>query len=137
VKKDAPRIRYFNMGAWPVYVGFTSSDKAFQAEMKRLAVEEPGKFLSRAGANATTHYLDNDGTLTCIITIGCTKGGSKSQVAALIAHEAVHVVQEMWSHLGETNPGREQEAYLVQQITQECLQELWSPRSERRTEPVA
>lgn len=135
MKKDKPRIRYFNMGAWPVYVGFTASADAFAKEMKRLSVKEPDRFVNDR-ANATTHFLENDGTLTCIITLGATKGRSKEQIAAIVAHEAVHVAQELWRHLGERNPGDEQEAYLVQQITQECLQELWSPKSSRQTEPA-
>jgi len=137
MSKDRPRIRYFNMGAWPIYVGFTASEKAFNKEMKRLSVKEPGRFIATTHANATTHYFENEGTLTCIITMGSIEGRSNEQVASLIAHEAVHVAQELWRHVGEKTPGHEQEAYLVQQIVQECLQDLWKSNMTKRTEPVA
>ena len=114
-------IAYANMGPWPVYVGFTKSRKAFGREMKRLAIKGV-PFLAPDHANASTHFLEHGGALTCIITLGSTKDRSIEQIASLIAHEAVHVAQEVWSSVGETKPGREAEAYLVQHVTQHCLQ---------------
>lgn len=134
MSEKGPHIRYFNMGQWPVYVGFSSSPKAFEREMKRINIKGCS-FLNSTHANATTHFLTCDDGLTCIIALGDTKDRSKEQVAALIAHEAMHVVQEMWSHLGETNPGRECEAYLVQHIVQNCLQEAWKSGKTRSTAP--
>lgn len=121
---DEPHITYFNMGQWPLFVGFTTSKKAFTKEIKRLAVPRPVPFMGSGLASATTHYFVKDGTTTCIITMA--KFGKKKpveQIAGLIAHEAVHVAQELWCAIGEKEPGREAEAYLVQMITQCCLQE--------------
>lgn len=131
-------IRYFNLGPWPAYCGFTTSEKAFQKEMKRLKIENVD-FLGRAHANATTHIFTNKGSLCFLIT--CQpfnrRQQSKEMYAALIAHEAVHVIQEMQKELarGETL-GSEAEAYLVQQIVQESLQDAWASTKVRRTEPV-
>lgn len=121
---DRPEISYYSMGAWPFYVGFTMSPKAFKKEMKRLAIDDPPSFLGSTHANATTHILEKGGTLTCIITM--EKQGKDrpiEQIAGLLAHEAVHVVQELWHNIGERSPGSEAEAYLVQMITQCCLQD--------------
>lgn len=129
-------ITYFDMGAWPVFVGFTASAKAFRKEMKRLKMKDGPDFLASDHANASAHYFTHQGKLTVIITIGSTKGRTNEQVAAMVAHEAVHVAQEMWRHLGEKNPGDEAEAYLVQLIVQSCLQEIWDSGMVRRTEPA-
>jgi len=134
MSKDAPCIDYFNMGAWPVYVGFTQSPKAFKREMARLNIKDCA-YLASPHANATTHYLEKDVNLTCIIALGNTKGRSAEQVAGLIAHEAMHVIQEMWANLGERSAGREAEAYLIQQIVQECLQIVNASGKVRKTEP--
>ena len=130
---DKPHITYFHMGAWPLYVGFTKSRKAFAKEMKRLSC--PGVAFVNPGANATMHTLVNDGTTTCIIAFDKQKGRSLEQEAALIAHEAVHVAQELWAAIGEHQPGREAEAYLVQQIVQCCLQEAWASGRTRSSAP--
>jgi hypothetical protein len=128
-----PHIDYCHMGPWPIYVGFTTSKKAFAKEMKRL---DAGKtaFLARSGANATTHHLRKDNSTCCIITLDKT-GGSTEQIAALIAHEAVHVAQELWENIGEDSPGRESEAYLVQHIVQFCLQIALDTGRTRKTNP--
>lgn len=131
---DKPHIAYYNMGAWPLYVGFTTSAKAFNREMKRLNVKPAPAFIS-PGANATMHTLEKEGTRTCIIAFQKPTGRSVEQVAGLLAHEAVHVAQELWEAIGETQPGREAEAYLVQQIVQCCMQNALSTGRTRKEAP--
>ncbi|WP_088183957.1 hypothetical protein [Sphingobium sp. Z007] len=132
---DEPHITYYGMGAWPIYVGFTTSEKAFKKEMKRLNVSPPPNFLGSATANATTHMLEKGDALTCVITM--QKPGKErpvEQLAGLLAHEAVHVAQALWRSIGERDPGDEAEAYLVQMITQCCMQDALGTgrcRSER------
>lgn len=130
---DEPHIPYFNMGPWPIYVGFSDDPVAFAKEMDRMAME--GINFVNPGANATCHVFTKDDSRTCIITLAKTKGKSREMVAALIAHEAVHVAQELWEGIGERQPGKEAEAYLVQMITQCCLQEAWKTNRVRRFEP--
>lgn len=130
-----PHISYYGMGPWPMYLGFTTSPKAFKREMKRLAVEDHSPFVANDHSNATTHHLMHGGMLTCIITLRGHKAFNVEQVAALIAHEATHVAQQLWESIGEREPGREAEAYLVQMITQCCLQDALGTGRERKERP--
>lgn len=135
-----PRIHYLNMGPFPVFVGFTTSPADFHHEMKRLDVADPpSSHLGRESANATTHYLTSpNNKLTCIIVMPPHKrnGATREQYASLLAHEALHVVQEMRSELNQNEPFcRETESYLVQQIVQECLQIAWKTNRVRSTAP--
>lgn len=136
--KPPKGIRYFNTGPWPVFIGFTSSEKAFKAECKRLDVGKVD-FLGSQHANATTHVFTSGGSICFIITIQPpNRRATREMVAGLIAHEAMHVIQEMQKSLAQGRSlGDEAEAYLVQQIVQECLQDLWCSRMVRRTEPTA
>jgi hypothetical protein len=61
--------------------------------------------------------------MAIIVMCPPSRRASKEQYASLLAHEAVHVVQEMREKLGDL--GSEAEAYLVQQIVQEGLQVAW------------
>jgi hypothetical protein len=121
-------------GPWPWYIGFTTDEDAFQREMRRLSIKDAGPGVN-AGSNASTHHLVSGSTNAAIIVMHKpTRQASKEQYAALLAHEAVHVVQEMREKLGEL--GREGEAYIVQQIVQEGLQIAWATGRTLRKEPV-
>lgn len=128
------RIHYLNTGPWPWYIGFTTDEAAFQREMKRLKVKDAGPGV-KSGSNAATHHFVNGSTNMAIIVMHPpTRKASKEQYASLLAHEAVHVVQEMREKLGEL--GLEAEAYLVQHIVQEGLQVAWNTGRTTRKEPA-
>lgn len=139
--KPAKGLHYFNTGPWPVYIGFTTSPKSFAVEMKRLSIKDDIPFVATEHAHASTHYFRSPGgTLTCIITMPDfnKKKRSREQYAALIAHEAMHVIQEMQDELAQGKRlGSEAEAYLIQQIVQECLQVAWKTGNTRQMEPSA
>jgi hypothetical protein len=128
-------IHYLNLGPWPGYVGFTVSTEAFEREMRRLKVKGAGPAISNSHSNATTHFLNSNGSsLALIVMEPPSRKISKEQYAALLAHEATHVVQEMRDNLGDL--GREAEAYLVQQIVQEGLQNAWNTGRVTRRRPA-
>ncbi len=107
-----------------MYVGFTTSEAAFKKELKRLKSEDTD-FMASDHANATTHFLTSDGGNYCaIICLGPIKERTLAQVAALLAHEATHVAQRLWRHIGEHEVGDETEAYFIQMVTQCCLEQL-------------
>lgn len=88
-------------------------------------------------ANMTTHILVNRGTLCFIIAAQPpSRKHSKEQYAALIAHEALHVVQEMQRELARGEHfDDESAAYLLQHIVQHCLQEAWNTGRIKRIKP--
>lgn len=133
-----PHIAYFHMGQWPVYVGFTTSPKAFKREIKRMGTKEKVSFFARERATATTHiFTAPEGCLCFIITMPKpTKAVSHSQYAALVAHEALHIIQEMQRELNRgASFGDEADAYLIQMIVQDCLHIAFDEGLEKRTIP--
>lgn len=118
------RVHYFNMGPWPYHVGFTTCAEAFAREMRRLKIDNANGHLNK-GANATTHHLVKDGgaSIAIISMEPPRRGVSRECYASMLAHEAVHVVQEMRDQLGDL--GREAEAYIVQRIVLQGLQIAW------------
>jgi hypothetical protein len=133
---DGAHIQYFGMGPWPIYVGFTMSPKAFRKEMKRLNVRPRPDFTSNSQSHATMHsFTAPSGGLTMIIAMEKPAKRSAEQIAGLIAHEAVHIAQRLWANIGEDRPGWEAEAYLVQMITQCCMEQALKTGRERKTVP--
>jgi len=126
-----PRIKYFETGPWPIYLGFTRDETSFLSEMRRLNIPNPPDFVTK-NADATTHILSGSGNITLTTIIICVKPSkkhSKEQHTALVAHEAVHVWWGVCEAMGgDSHPGGEHEAYGVQWITQVILEELWKKR---------
>lgn len=131
---DEAAIDYLPIGVYPLFVGFTMSKKAYLKEMKRLEIVNPSPFLSD-NSNATCHHFVGKTGRVSVIAMKRPTGVNVGQVAGLIAHEAVHVVQRLWDEIGETDPGHEAEAYLVQTITQGCLALALNTGRERRRCP--
>lgn len=90
-------------------------------------------------ALATTHYYaDQDGQLACLV---CVNDSAFSRdpvgVCGSLVHEAVHVWQAYADDIGEERPGREQEAYVVQWLSEVLLAEFRRRLEERRENATA
>lgn len=116
------KVHYFNPGPFPVHVGFTICERAFQRELKRLNVTQPVNFLGRHNAGATTHLFERNGKDLCaIVCLGQIRKRTISELAAMIAHEAVHVAEAVFDSIGDKNPSEEVMAYMVQWVVIRCL----------------
>ena len=122
-KKDKSFIKYFEVGPYPEFwFGFTSSESAFQKELKRLNCLDHVEFTTK---NATTHHLSKNDEVTYIVTIDLTGCKTLSGILGLLAHEAVHVWQGLLDYIGEKErPSSEIEAYHIQNISQAMFQEI-------------
>lgn len=131
------KVAYVNTGPWPCFIGFTTSEKAYRVELKRLGVKDAVEFLARERGAAATHEFVSNRTCTYIITIAPqAKGVSNEMFAALIAHEALHVIQYMRAELNRNEPFcAETESYLLQMIVQHCLQHAWKTGRTRKIKP--
>lgn len=101
------------------YVSVCFSQQEYYKALKslKIAVADWDGWLSQDSL-ATTHYFTtpkgNRVTIVCIPVKPETDG---IDVATLLVHEAVHVVQEYFRFIGEDNPGSEIEAYAIQNIS--------------------
>lgn len=131
-----PDMHYLHMGPWPLFVGFTSSAEAFNAEMTRLAIPDAPEMLARERASATMHSFTSRTACTCIVTLPRARRQSREAVTALLAHETLHIVQEMRRELNQGKPfDDESESYLVQYMTQEMAALYYKTGRKRNTTP--
>ena len=104
------------------YLGVCISESAWEKQMKDMGIKHPDSYVTH-DANATTHFLNNsDGRRATIVCIRPDPKRTGIQVAALLAHEAVHVFQSYCDYIGEDHPSKEFEAYCIQNIFQELAQ---------------
>lgn len=113
------------IGAPGPYMALCLSQEDFDKAVKHLRTVGKAAPFVNAGSSATTHFFTLSGTeeLTAVIGLTDTDGRSGVQIAAMLVHEAVHVWQRYAETIGEHEPGIEQEAYAVQSIAQELMQE--------------
>lgn len=115
------RATYLSMGPAPCSVGFCFDDETYRAEMRALKVKDFNPFIS-PGADATVHEFQSTATMpVALLCINAKQRRHVTSFAALIAHEAVHILQFIKREMRESEAGAEFEAYTVQWVVQEVL----------------
>ena len=102
-----------------------TTEKMFHEALEDLKIK-PEKAPQWIGdnADARTHRYDNEkGNRCCIVCIPHDLKRTGIQIAALLVHEAVHVWQDARDYYNERFPSSELEAYSIQAISQELMQE--------------
>lgn len=86
-----------------------------------------GRDLDFPVAGAHCHAFEDKITNELCAVVSVSKDSQKKcnaiEMAGLLIHEAVHVWQRYAEDMGESIPGLEQEAYAIQGISQELLDE--------------
>lgn len=106
------------------YLCLCLSDAEYKAALKNLDVGAVDDWIKTPHANATTHHIASPKGLSCIVCMSGWENRDPVEIAGLLVHEAVHVWQEWCNHYGERTPGLEQEAYGIQSISQELMEEF-------------
>jgi hypothetical protein len=105
------------------FLALCLDEAEFEATCKQLKVD-PKPFVKNSWSHATAHHFDGPQGLSVVICIRDWQGRDPVEVAGLLIHEAVHAWQGYAEHIGERDPGIEQEAYAIQSIAQELLSEF-------------
>jgi hypothetical protein len=108
---------------YSTYIGVCFNENDFYKELRRLKIKPSNwsNWLSD-GALATTHFFDSPkGNNIAIVCIPIYPDKDGVEVAALLVHEGVHVLQDYFEYIGETEPGKETQAYAMQAISEQLL----------------
>jgi len=104
------------------YYCLVTTPKLFKKELKRLGVNEETSYTNTPMAHATCWEFEKDGKTSFIVTLRNWKGVDPIDVAGLIVHEATHIKQGVMRIIGEDNPSKEFEAYMMQNISANLMQ---------------
>ncbi len=108
----------------PIEYRLCTSERMFRRQLKAIKRHKDYPFTSwlSAAAGACVHTLKDDaGDWQCIVCIDIDNRRDMTRTHAFLAHEAVHVWQEIKLHLGEKEPSAEFEAHAVQNIAEELF----------------
>ena len=112
----------------PCYIALCTTEKQFKALLKHLKIPKSSQpaFIATWHSDATTHFFDNKEMMkvAAIVCIKHRDGTTQNQVSGLLVHEGMHIWQEVCRLYGEDNPSHEFEAYSVQNIFQNLLEEF-------------
>lgn len=115
----------------PVFYCLCTDERQFVKVLRQLKIkrEDWPNFKKGEWCDATTHFFDGKDCDNCaVVTLGSTKGRTRAQIAGLLAHEAVHIWQEIRNVIGEKEPSVEFEAYAIQRIAQNLIEEYESAK---------
>ncbi len=106
-----------------IHIGIAFTEQSYLKECKRLKIDNPPKFITKAAA-IQPFYKDNGDLVMMICFDPFKEKIHRNQIAAILAHEAVHASDYVFQNIGEDKPGMETRAYLVQYILQQSLYSL-------------
>ncbi len=103
------------------FLKLCTTEAQYLKAAKTMGVTNPLAWLG-PNANASMHSFTQGAKTACIVCMPIDKKRSFNEVAGMLAHEAVHVKQDMFADIGEDKPGSEVEAYAVQNILFQLLE---------------
>lgn len=128
-------IRFLEIGMFPVYIGFCSTDKEYKNQLKKSGLDPIHDFIATPQSSATLHsFVSTSGQYIMLMCVDIDKANKQKrtpiEVVGLMAHESVHAWQRTRDHIGEDNT-KETEAYFIQYVSQffmECFEEVSKKR---------
>lgn len=127
------KVTYLAQCIYPAFIGICTDEKAFAKEMKRLDIQ--GVNFVNPGKSATVHIYEIQTEIMFIICLSNPQDYSPAALAGLLSHEATHIIQYLWEFIGETEPGKEAEAYMIQYIVQSAMNIMMDTGMSRAISP--
>lgn len=108
------------------YLTLCMSESEYLQAARHIKIKSPDSWMSNDHCNATAHAFSMaDGSLACIVCLRGWEDYNLTETIGLLVHEAVHVWQRWCDYYGEEKPAVEQEAYAVQSISQELIDDFF------------
>ena len=115
-------MRWHHVKIFDYEYAFCPSEKEWVKYWKQVKRKTIPNYL-QSDARCTFFETVSDGytKFRAIVTVAEHLSNSPLEIVALLAHEAVHIKQDICEHMGERNISSEMEAYLVQVVLQDLL----------------
>lgn len=111
-------LHSIDLGQWPPAMVLTADKRAYSRFMREKQGNEFSPF-PKPGGGHTELMVNGKGLAYIMLAIG--PGEDQRELICTIAHEAVHAARFLFAHVGETEPSKEAEAYLIEHIVRKAL----------------
>lgn len=108
------------------------TEAALRKEQKRLGQDQESDDWPAAACVLTYKGATNTTRPLCYVCLNRRRGVSLLQERAMLVHEAVHVWQRAVDWMAEREPSAEFEAYAIQRIAQDLMQQFDELRKRKR-----
>lgn len=117
--KKLTKVKFIDAGCWPVYIGYSNTEKSWKHLMKHLNVVEPPAFT--ACAQCSVFQNNSTGDVTIVISLQHKKFRKVAKFVAYeaLAHEASHACDAIIDHIRDNEPSTEQKAYIIGWLVRE------------------
>lgn len=113
--------KWLKITVYPLHFTIVDNMEDLQKVWDALDITEDDR-APPGGKASTYHYVSKStGYLACVVYLADTLSWNPYTVSGVAAHEAMHVIQNLWDHIGERRPGWEAEAYLMQALVEEIM----------------
>jgi len=112
---------WVNYAVYPMHLAIVDNQDDLNAIWDHLDINEQDRHLPSGKATTFNYINHKSGHIASVVFLSDKLSWNPYSVAGVAAHEAMHVVQDLWNHIGERKPGAEAEAYLLQSIVDEIM----------------
>ena len=114
--KSKNHVWWMSAQAWPTYVGFCPSERAYKKYLKEHTQDKDE--YPRTGGHVKVFENEKERSITVLVFIGdhVDKSTDRVGIAAIIAHECMHVMQRIHRDMGVRERDDEVEAYTLQNL---------------------
>ena len=114
---EAMRIEWLDRTAIRTpYLTLCLTERQYLQVVKLLKVPRPVGWMPDECAACVQTFNSPQGGIACVVCLDESQHGSSLEIVESLVHEAVHVWQACRDRMGETNVGKEIEAYAIQNI---------------------
>lgn len=125
------KLFWLDMDFWPCFVGFCDKPKHYFKFLKELGATDDHYLPDHADAAVKALYNGGKRIYLLLIDRDQFAKYSKTERTGLLAHECVHILQEMRESIGDL--GSEGEAYTMQRILMSAM--TWEKSRRKRGKP--
>lgn len=117
VKPDKNAVQWMGMQIWPAWCGFCPSERAYKTFLREYKINDPEPYSTMDG-RVIAYDCKATHSLILLMFIGdhIDKKKDKLALAALLAHESLHMWQYIQRDMGVKYRDDETEAYALQRI---------------------
>lgn len=116
-------VHYVDLGPWPPALYVIGNKRAYGRFVRSMCGKNAKDCTPFPPANGGACQKMEDGQ-NCVFIITVGAHTDVIELAGTLAHEATHAMRWIFEHVGETSPGTEAEAYLVEHIVRNGLKAL-------------